>query len=96
MVKDLFSALAHPAIRSRPDEADLPDHVQRRMRRRQIPENAVYDVVGDADEVIERDDGRYEYTRAWERRTILAIVEGEGEERTMVTVMELERRRWRR
>lgn len=76
----------------------FPNHVQRRMRRRRIPEAAVYDVVGNADQVIERDDGRYEYTGAWQRRTILAIVEGEEdeEERTLVTVMELERRQWRR
>jgi len=32
-----------------------------RMRRRRLPEEAIYQIVEDADEMIERDDFRTEY-----------------------------------
>ena len=67
------------------------DHAREAMRADQIPEAGVYHVVGDTDEVIERDDGRAEYVGAWEGRTLVVILEDDG--RTVVTVWE---RKWRR
>jgi hypothetical protein len=72
-----------------PDELDFPGHVRQRMRRRQVPEAAVYHVVGDADEILERDDGRTEYTGMWEDRTIRVVIEADG--RTVVTVIDMTR-----
>ena len=73
--------------------ADLSfaDHARDAMRDHQIPEVAVYHVVEDAEEIIERDDGRTEYTGAWEGRTFVVIIDDDG--RTVVTVWE---RKWRR
>ena len=71
-------------------ELRFPAHVGQRMRRRQIPEVAVYHIVGDADEIFERDDGRTEYVGTWERRIIRVVIEDDGE--TVVTVTNVERR----
>ena len=49
-------------------------HARQRMRRRQVPEAAIYHVIGDADDVVERDDGCTEYTGRWEGRTIMVVV----------------------
>ena len=67
-------------------------HARRRMRRRQIPEVAVYHVAGDADDVLERDDGRTEHTGTWEGRIIRVVTEGEEEPLIVVTVTDRTRR----
>jgi hypothetical protein len=77
-----------------PGHLRFPDHARREMAADAIPEAAVYHVVGDADEVIERADGRTEYVGTWEGRRIAAIVEDDGE--TVVTVWEWKQRRRRR
>jgi hypothetical protein len=50
-----------------------------RMRRRRLPEEAIYQIVEDADEMIERDDFRTEYVGHWQGRIIMVITEGEAE-----------------
>ena len=67
-------------------DLDFTDHARREMRRHQVPEAAVYDVVGEADTVIERHDGRTEHTRAWEGRTIVVITEGDQVPLLVITV----------
>jgi hypothetical protein len=71
-------------------------HVAYRMRRRRIPAAAIYHVVGDADRVIERDDGRTEYYGAWDDRDLLIVTEGEAEPFEVVTVIDRKQRRTRR
>jgi hypothetical protein len=63
------------------------------MRRSQVPEVAVYDVVRDADQRIERHDGRTEHTRVWQGRTIVVITEGNREPPLVITVWEDKRRK---
>jgi hypothetical protein len=66
------------------------------MRRRQIPRVAVYHVVEDADDVLERPDGRTERVGIWEDREIRVVTEGESEPLIVVTVTDRTRgRRWR-
>jgi hypothetical protein len=74
-------------------DLDFIPHARREMRRDQIPEVAVYDVVGDADEVIERDDGRTEYGRAWAGRYLVVVTEGDREPLLVITVWEDKRRK---
>lgn len=69
----------------------FPNHARDAMRDHQISEAGVYYVVGDADEILPRHDGRTEYTGTWDGRTFVVIVEDDGE--TVVTLWE---RRWRR
>ncbi len=64
-------------------------HARREMARDNIPVEAVYHVVGDADEVIEQDDGRTAYTGIWEGQTIGAVVDGDGT--TVVTAWDRKR-----
>jgi hypothetical protein len=71
-------------------ELEFTDHARREMRRDAIPEAAVYHVIGDADEVLERDDGRTEYVGTWERRTIVVIVESD------LVITTWERDKWER
>ena len=40
---------------------EFEPHALFRMRRRQIPERAVYDLVGDYDQRVDCDDGSVEY-----------------------------------
>ena len=47
-------------------ELTFSHYARRRMHRRHVPEAAVYHIVADADEVIERDDDRIEYIGVWE------------------------------
>lgn len=60
-------------------ELTFTSYARRRMHRRQIPEQAAYDVVGDYDRKIERDDGRTEYIGTWHGRVLLIVTEGEDE-----------------
>ena len=76
------------------DSLIFPDHVRIRMAQRRILEVAVYHVVEDADEIVERDDGRTEYTGVCEGRALMVVVEDDGE--TVVTVFERKQRRPRR
>lgn len=68
-------------------------HARREMRRDQIPEVAVYDVVGDAEEIVERFDGRTEYRRSWEGRALVVVTEGDREPLLVITVWEEKRRK---
>jgi hypothetical protein len=70
------------------------DHVRIRMAERHLPEAAVYHVVEDADEIIEREDGRTEYIGTWEGLTLMVVVEDDGE--TVVSVWDRKQRRPRR
>lgn len=49
------------------------------MRQRSITDQAVHNVVGDPDEIIERDDGRTEYIGWWEGHNLLVVTEGDEE-----------------
>lgn len=72
----------------------FPGRVRIRMVQRQIPEAAIYHVVEDADETIERDDGRTEYIGVWEGQTLMVVLEDDGE--TVVSVFDRKQRRPRR
>jgi Domain of unknown function (DUF4258) len=63
-------------------------HAELRMRRRQIPRLVVQQIVADADEILERDDGRTEYTGSWERRVITVVTQGKEEPLLVVTVID--------
>ena len=63
-------------------------YAQWRMRRRQIPIAAVYQVVEDADEIIERDDYRTEYIGHWEGRIIMVVTEGDEQPLTVVNAID--------
>ena len=64
-------------------------HALREMARDNIPYDAIYHVVGDADDVIEQDDGRTMYEGIWEGRAIVVVVEADGE--TVVSAWERKR-----
>jgi hypothetical protein len=51
-------------------ELEFDPHAEDQMRRRQLPDAAAYHVVSDPDDVLERPDGRTEYTGTWEGRTV--------------------------
>jgi hypothetical protein len=61
-----------------------------------LPEVAVYHVVGDFDERVEQDNGRIMLTGVWEGRVVVVVME--SDERTVVTAWERRRdtRRHRR
>jgi len=63
-------------------------HALERMRARQIPETAVYYVVEDADEVLDRDDECAEYTGVWETRRFMVVACGDREPYRVRTVIE--------
>ena len=57
------------------------------MQQRQIPEEAAYHVVGDADRIHYRRDGRTEYFGVWEGRSLLVVAEGDVEEDDLILVL---------
>lgn len=71
------------------DDLDFTPHARDEMATDQIPEVAVYHVIGDADQVIEQDDGRTKYTGTWEGRVIVVVVE--WDERRVITTWERKR-----
>lgn len=71
-------------------------HARQQMRERQIPEDAVYHVVGDADEELPREDDCTEYTGRWEERTIFVVACGEDEPFRVRTVIDKTRGRRKR
>ena len=70
------------------------DHARKAMAADSIPEAGVYHIVGDADAVLDYDDGRTEYVGVWDDRTFSVLVEDDGI--TVVTVFERKRERARR
>jgi hypothetical protein len=70
-------------------------HARDQMRERQIPEEAVYHVAGDAHVIVERDDGCAEYTGVWAERTIFVVLCGDAEPYRVRTVIDRTRRRGR-
>lgn len=68
-------------------------HARDQMRERQISEQAVYHVAGDAHVVIERDDGCTEYTGVWAGRTIFLVLCGHEEPYRVRTVIDKTQRR---
>jgi hypothetical protein len=63
------------------------------MTRRNIPEAVTREIISNADQVLERDDGCIEYTGVWQGRTILVVVCGEAEPYRVVTVFDKTRGR---
>ena len=60
------------------DDLIFYEHAWEEMRRDSVSEAEVYHVIGDADEVIERDDGRTIYVRVLDDgRQIFVVVEDE-------------------
>jgi len=69
------------------------------MRRRQVPEDAVYAIVADYDDRLDRDDDATEYRGSWEGRDVLVVLRWLNEEERraeIITVVELNTRRKRR
>lgn len=72
-------------------ELTFEEHAREEMARDSVSEAEVYPVIEDADDRIERRDGRIEYTRTLgDGRYILVILE--DDERTVVTVIWNKRR----
>ena len=69
-------------------------YARMRMTMRHLPEEAVYHIVEDADEIIDRDDGRTEYIGEWESQAIVVVIEDDG--KTVVTMWDRKRQRPRR
>ncbi|MCC6174115.1 MAG: DUF4258 domain-containing protein [Chloroflexi bacterium] len=63
-------------------------YARRRMRRRGIPEVAVYHVVEDYDRCINRDDGRTEYVGTWQGRLLLVVTASEDEPLTVINAID--------
>lgn len=76
------------------DEYVFTVHALGEMARDSITVDGVYHVIGDADEILHRDDGRTDYVGVWEGRTFRVVIEDDGY--TVVTVFEVKRRRRRR
>ena len=74
------------------DRLDFDPHALHEMARDNIPVDAVYHVVGDADHVLNRDDGVTEYTGVWEGMTIIVV----AREEYVITAWEDKRNRRRR
>ena len=66
---------------------NFTSYALRRMRQRQIPEDAAYHIVGDADRVVYRRDGRTEYFGVWNGRSLLVVAEGDVEEDDLILVL---------
>jgi hypothetical protein len=64
-------------------------HARAEMAKDQLPEAAVYHVVGDFDDRVEQDNGRTLLTGVWEGRVVVVILESDG--RTVVTAWERKR-----
>jgi hypothetical protein len=73
-------------VQSVPD-LDFTPYALQRMRQRQIPEDAAYQIVGDADRVIHRRDGRTEYFGVWNGRFLLVVTEGDIEDDDLILVL---------
>jgi len=66
------------------------------MLQRQVPDDAIYAVVEDADRIVRRRDGRTEYFGEWDGRSLLVVTEGDiedGEGILVLNVIEDVRRR---
>ncbi len=79
-------------------EFEFGPHARLRMRRRQIPEDVVYAIVGDCDERIDRRDGVTEYFGSWEGRDLFIALRWHDYDETVarvLTVVDTNTRRWR-
>ena len=56
------------------DHLEFDPHVLLQMGRRELPTDAVYHVIGDYDDRIDRRDGVSEYFGTWEGRDLLVVV----------------------
>jgi hypothetical protein len=68
-------------------DLDFTPYARRRLQQRQVPEDAVYQIVGDADRIIYRRDGRTEYFGIWQGRSLLVVAEGDVEEDDVILVL---------
>jgi hypothetical protein len=68
-------------------DLDFTEYALARMEQRLVPEDAVYQVVGDADQVIRRRDGRIEYFGIWEGRSLLVVAEGDIEDDDEILIL---------
>ncbi len=69
------------------------------MAHRQIPESAVYDVIGDHDQRLDRDDGVTEYHGTWEGRPLVVVVRWADEDESsglVITAIDRSGRQQRR
>lgn len=76
------------------DDLVFIPHAREAMAADSIPEAGVYHVVGDADQILDYDNGLTEFVGTWEGRVLSVIIEYDGV--TVVTVFEREKRRRRR
>ena len=71
------------------DDLLFTEHALDEMARDNITVEAVYHVLGDADEVLVQTNGRTRYIGTWQRRGVTVVVE--DDEATVVTVWEPKR-----
>ena len=77
------------------DNLEFEPHARDEMQRDSVSEDEVYHVVGDADDEIERDDGRTEYWRVLDDGRQIVVVVEDGTQ-TVKTVWWHKRRSRRR
>ncbi len=75
------------------DDLIFTAHALIEMARDHITADGVYHVIGDADEIFERTDGRTEYIGKWDRRTFMVLTVNDE---VVITAFELKRLRPRR
>jgi len=68
-------------------DLEFTDYARNRMYQRQVPEDAVYQIVNNADRIIHRRDGRTEYFGNWEGRHLLVVAEGDVEDDDEILVL---------
>ena len=78
--------------------ADLifTNHARDQLRERRVPEAAVYHVVENADDVLDRPDGCSEYRGSWEGLAMIVVLCGDDEPYRVRTVIVDTRRSGRR
>lgn len=76
------------------EDLQFGDHAGEQLAERQIPEVAVYHVIGDADRVVERDDNCTEYFGEWQGRHMLVVVSYDHQPPRVVTIIVRKRGAW--
>ena len=78
---------------------DFHPHARRQMAGRELPEDAVYHVIGDHDRRIDRTDGATEYFGTWEGRDLMIVVRWHDEvggDGLVITTVDINTRKRRR
>ena len=70
-------------------DLEFTPYARKRMADRRVPEDVVAEIVGDADEIIYRDDGRTDYVGIWAGGPIRVVAVGDIEEDEVILVINI-------